>query len=241
MTTDTPLGPSPGVSTAGDRPPLPARLICLVDGFNVYHSLDDARKGLLRDGKPCSGTKWLDLKSLLSSMRSNVRGVGRVELIDVDDFTALANHIEMRKPGVVARHKAYIEALKSTGVQVVLGRFKAVSNKKCACGALVPRHEEKETDVSISVKLIELLVRDDADAIAIVSGDTDLVPAIKTARSLFPTKSVGCLFPFARANDELRNVSNFYASFGRDQYAKHQLPASIEIPGRRPIVKPSAW
>jgi uncharacterized LabA/DUF88 family protein len=214
----------------------------LVDGFNVYHSLQDALNHLQRKGKPAPSTKWLDMHRLLDNSRHHVRGAGRVRLCGVYYFTALAHHIEQRKPGVVARHTAYIEALETTSVTVVLGRFKKANSKTCpGCKALIPRHEEKETDVNISVKLFELLIQDVADAIMIVSGDTDLIPAIRSARVLFPTKAIGCLFPFNRSNDELRKVCGFYASIGADQYSKFQLPDPVQAPGRRPIKKPPAW
>lgn len=143
------------------------RLVCLVDGFNVYHSLGDAAAKL---GAPAS-TKWLDMWRLLDSHRSAVRNL-RVTL----------------------------------------------------CGTVIPRHEEKETDVAISIKILELLIRDEADAVMIVSGDTDLMPAIRAARSLYPTKPIGCLFPFNRVNNELKNVCSFYSSIGAEQYAKYQFP-----------------
>lgn len=241
---DTPPSAAALSSTQGEPPkPEPkARLDCLVDGFNVYHSLDDARAELLRAGAPSPSTKWLDMRTLVEQHLFAVAGVGKVELQTLYYFTALAHHIEHRKPGVLARHTAYITALESTGVRVVHGRFKKANPKICPqCGTSIPRHEEKETDVSISVKLLELLVRDQADAIMIVSGDTDLIPAIKTARSLFPTKPVGCLFPFRRGNAELKQACTFHASIGKEQYAKHQLPDPIVIPGRRPIVKPATW
>lgn len=231
--------PQPAPQATG-APPL-GRLDCLVDGFNVYHSLDDARADNVRGSLPSSSTKWLDMRGLLQNHRSAVRGL-KVALQSVYYFTAIAHHIDQRKPGVVARHSAYIEALKSTGVQVVLGRFKKANSKTCKqCGASIPRHEEKETDVSIAVKLLELLIQDQADAIMIVSGDTDLVPAIRTARNLFPTKAIGCLFPYKRANEELKSVCSFYASIGRDQYGRFQLPDPVHIPGRRPVAKPASW
>lgn len=197
---------------------------------------------MAKKGAPSPSTKWLNLWALCNSYRSATRGAGMVRLSSVFYFTALAHHIDQKKPGVVARHSTYIEALKTTGVIPVLGKFKKAGDKECPkCGTKILRHEEKETDVNISVKMLELLVRDEADIIMVVSGDTDLIPAIRTARNLFPTKPVGCLFPWGRSNQELKMVCSFYASIGLDQCARLQLPDPVAVQGQRVLHKPPMW
>jgi uncharacterized LabA/DUF88 family protein len=219
------------------------RLVCLVDGFNLYHSLLDAEEALRSLGGVKHQTKWVDIWRMLDSHKSQVRGAGRVELSEVYHFTALAHHVEQRKPGVVARHNTYVDALRSSGVTVVFGRFKEVQLRPCrSCGTPGLRHEEKETDVAIAAKLLKVLHADEADAVMIVSGDSDLVPAIQTARDLFPTKPVGCLFPFKRAKSRtLRDACSFYASIGKEQYPKFQFPDPIVLPSGGKIAKPKSW
>ena len=102
------------------------RTTFLVDGFNVYHSLLAASMDL--GGKP---TKWLDLRSLLSSFLP-VIGAG-AELEEIYYFTALATHLDPHRPGVTARHRLYMEALVATGVIPVLGRFKYKTVHCCGC------------------------------------------------------------------------------------------------------------
>ena len=60
-------------------------------------------------------------------------------------------------------------------------------------------YEEKETDVAISVTLLELLFQDAADIIVLVTGDTDLAPAVRTAQRLFPTKELCLRIPLQAA------------------------------------------
>jgi uncharacterized LabA/DUF88 family protein len=65
------------------------------------------------------------------------------------------------------------------------------------------------TDVNLSVKLIEYAIKDDYDKAIIVSGDTDLVPAITTIRENFSNKKVGISLTPGRHNNTLINASDF--------------------------------
>jgi len=106
---------------------------------------------------------------------------------------------------------------------------------------VVTRAEEKETDVAIAVKMLELLHLGEADAVVLVSGDTDLIPAIRTAATLFPAARIAVCFPFKRHNAELRRAVKHSFKIGKDQYAKHQLADPILLPNGHAIRKPAAW
>ena len=54
------------------------------------------------------------------------------------------------------------------------------------------RHEEKETDVAIAVTLIELFLRDECDAAVLVTGESDIAPALRLAQRQFPGKAICC-------------------------------------------------
>ena len=82
----------------------------LVDGFDLYHSLIDASRAL--DG---AGTRWLDLFGFCRSSLYLLGGDARLE--GVHYFSALASHLEPLKPDATVRHLAYIECLRTTGVQ----------------------------------------------------------------------------------------------------------------------------
>src|SRR4051812_19600996 len=53
-------------------------------------------------------------------------------------------------------------------------------------------HEEKETDVALGSKLLELFITDSCDRAVVITGDTDIAPAVRTAKRLFPAED--CLF-----------------------------------------------
>jgi uncharacterized LabA/DUF88 family protein len=230
------------------------RVAFIVDGFNVYHSVREAEK--LVAARP---QRWLDLKSLCASYLPHL---GRsATLQGVYYFSALARHLAASHPDIELRHRAYIDALRSTGVEVTLANFKVrdsyVALKHCklqlwpfrrrvrlpipGCGVIVSRAEEKETDVAIASKMFELLHLEAADAVVLLSGDTDMIPAIRTAAALFPATTIVVCFPFKRHNAELRRAVGRSFKIGKDQYAKHQLPDPIVLANGHVIRKPATW
>jgi len=210
------------------------RTTFLIDGFNLYHSLRTAENEL-RD----FSTRWLDLPDLL---RSYLYTIGdSAEIGQIFYFSALATHLEKRKPGVTVRHRNYIDCLRANGVIPVLGRFKPKEVYCGHCRKMSRRFEEKETDVAMSVKLMELFHLDAADTIVLVTGDTDLAPAVRTAMSLFARKRIWFLFPYKRKNKELAQISDGHCNIRKERYARHQLPQTIRLSSGRIIGKPDQW
>lgn len=209
----------------------------LVDGFNVYHSLKTLQ------GMSGASVKWLDLRLLCDRYLQAVRnGTGeRVDLANIHYFSALAEHLVSRKPDVVERHKEYIRAVEASGVHVHLARFKRKEVRCPICGKAFARYEEKETDVAIGLKLVEVLARKECQTVVLVTGDTDLIPAISTARRLFSHCRVGVAFPFLRHNRSLADHADF--SFKIDQRAvmKAQFPPRVVLGDGSEIVRPAGW
>jgi len=160
----------------------PARAIALIDGFNLYHAVLDLRQGYL---------KWLDLHKLCRAFLPSPQ----FALERVLYFTALATW----KPQSLIRHRAYLRALEATGVEVVTAKFKE-SKKFCrTCKASWVHHEEKETDVSIGVHLVDLAYQDTFDRALLLTGDSDLAPAVRIVKQRFPAKQIALLTPPGRS------------------------------------------
>jgi len=105
---------------------------------------------------------------------------------------------------------------------------------------MILKHEEKETDVAIAVKLFEVCFKSKADIIIIVTGDTDLSPAVKTCKELFPKKRILFAFPFDRKNKELLKLAPDSFSISKKQYINHVLSNPIKIKNQE-ICKPDKW
>jgi len=162
-------------------------------------------------------------------------------LVGVYYFSALAHHLAEEKPGTVERHEAYLECLRSTGVTVELHPFKPKDVRCKVCGELFVRHEEKETDVAIGMKVVELFTEKRCETTVIMSGDTDLKPVVSTCQTLFPDKKLLFAFPYKRMNDALKILAPGSFRVHPKQYLKHQLPNPVTLEGRQAIHMPPTW
>ena len=103
------------------------------------------------------------------------------------------------------------------------------------------RREEKETDVAMATRMLELLFLDKCDTIVLVTGDTDIVPAVKTAQKLFPKKEIVFMMPYKRHNKELANLVSRHFDISSNNYAKHQFADPFITEKKKSIHKPSTW
>lgn len=204
------------------------RVTFLIDGFNVYHSAKD----VLRLDNTDPPIKWLDIPALCQTIVRDCALPREAEINKIHYFSALATHLAAKNPGVVARHETFISALEHFGVQVHLGKFKWAGSG----------YEEKETDVAIGAMLLEVFHTDSADVTFIMSGDTDLMPAVATCRRLFPDKKICFAFPYRRMNNILKDTADHHFTIRAHQYPKHQFPNPIKRDGDAPdITCPSPW
>lgn len=143
-----------------------ARASFYIDGFNLYHAINDLDKPHL---------KWLDLKKLAVSFLSP-----ESEVVGVSYFTA---HMHWN-PTKSLRHRAYVDALESVGVDVHISNF-AKRRKYChRTGQYCKNFEEKQTDVAMALQVSADLARLSPDIIYLVTADSDYVPLIKHIRSI---------------------------------------------------------
>ena len=210
------------------------RVTFLIDGFNLYHSARQAASAL-----GIKSAKWLDLSSLCNSYLPLLGKDTTLE--DIYYFSALAKQREAKDPWVTLRHTRYLECLKATGVTVVLGRFKKKKVYCTNCRQQFTKFEEKETDVAIAVKLLEVLVSGSCDTAILITGDTDLAPAVKTAGVLCPNKQIGFVFPYKRHNKELKKLVSISFNIKSGQYSRHQFPDPFMLPSGKQIRKPDSW
>jgi uncharacterized LabA/DUF88 family protein len=208
----------------------------LIDGFNLYHSVKTASHDLGLGG---SGTRWLDIHSMSQSYLHLIDTSAR--LAEIYYFSALAKHLESKKPDVTARHKNYIECLEDTIINIELHRFKKKSILCQKCSQFFNAREEKETDVAMATRLLEILFLDKCDTVVLVTGDTDIVPAVKTAQKIFPKKEIVFLMPYKRHNKELANLVSKHFDISSHNYTKHQFADPFVTKNGKSISKPLSW
>jgi uncharacterized LabA/DUF88 family protein len=156
------------------------RVTAYVDGFNLYHAIDDLKKPYL---------KWLDLHKLAADLCAS-----NETLIGVHYFTAYATWL----PPQTIRHREYVKALRHVGVKCQVGHFKSKARKCRACGITWTQHEEKESDVAMAVQLVADAFNDVFDRALVITADSDLKPPIRTINAQFPAKAINVIAPPGR-------------------------------------------
>lgn len=197
------------------------RSMFFVDGFNLYHSLDNEPR--------FHKYKWLNLWQLALQFSHQPYE----DLKYVKYFTAYAT---WRNFDSVSRHRAYVNALQNVGVDIVFGRFqekqlrcKAVSG----CGQKYISHEEKLTDVNIAISIVESCITNKCDILYLVSGDNDLVPALEAAKRICPALEITVVLPINAKAKTLSAIchNNGYniAKINETYLATSQFPQQVII------------
>jgi uncharacterized LabA/DUF88 family protein len=208
------------------------RTTVFVDGFNLYHSLE-ARPEYHK-------YKWLDIKGLAVSFLTRLH-----KIVDVFYFTALATwHADKNK---VVRHRRLIDVYRDMDVRVVEGVFREAERFCPLCKRTYVAHEEKRTDVNIAVAMLDLAYKDTYDVACLVSGDNDLIPAIRCVRENFPLRSFRLIVPIGRSADELKKAcggDHFASQISQKHLAGNQLPdpyVTTQFDAGRMINRPYSW
>ena len=199
------------------------KVICFIDGFNIYHALDELNVDL-KTGKfshQKQHLKWLNLSALATAFITP----STQELTDVLYFSAYATWL----PDPYARHREYVAALKSVGVKDVMGHFKKKQKKCSSCGAKWIGHEEKETDVNLAISLIAAAYENRFDRALIMTADTDIVPAIKAVRLAFPEKIIDAVIPERRYRyaTELKQVCSNVIQIREHHLERNLFPQQV--------------
>lgn len=207
---------------------MPHDTIVYIDGFNLYY-------GALR-GTPY---KWLDLDRLFSLLRPHDH------LVAIRYFSALVSGPTR------ANQDTYLRALATTPrVHVTLGNFKA---KRVRClvtdcphpgSRLFETLEEKRTDVNIAVHILDDVYSGACGQVVLVSGDSDLVPALRMVRVRYPGVPIQLYVPAnhrVRAMaTELRSAADKARELPLNLLHLAQFPDPIDHEGNL-ICKPESW
>lgn len=195
------------------------RTYVYVDGFNLYHALDDLRRPHL---------KWVDLWSLSEKL---LRPNEHLEAVKY--FSAYATWREAS----YRRHQRYVSALEVQGVNAVLGRFKDKSVRCKECRETYKTHEEKETDVNIGAHLLADALQNRFDRALVISADTDLNAAVSLAREETKRKLIDVVAP------PRRKGRNSFALFeiAPGKVANSLLPEVLLDRAGRNIIRPKEY
>ncbi|MEQ1762015.1 MAG: NYN domain-containing protein [Pyrinomonadaceae bacterium] len=211
------------------------RVVVLIDGFNLYHALDYS----VVPANPYINPhryrkyKWIDLFKLGSSYVYNKADT----LNGVYWFTTYA-HWDSAK---VLKHTAFVKAQETQGVNVVFGEFKKKTKYCKVCKNNSHTYEEKQTDVNIALTLLRLAVENAYDKVIIISGDTDLIPAIKTVREMYPEKEIGVVIPIGKISEAFKKTADFYHKMKESHLISALLADPFTCSDSSTINCPATW
>jgi uncharacterized LabA/DUF88 family protein len=187
--------------------------------------------------------KWLNIQSFFESLRLD-EDVVRIRL-----FTAIVDpslHVSSKRD----RQRRYLSALKSLPkVEVILGKYQERTVTCHAAGC--PRHltyrvgEEKKTDVNIAVRIIDDAINQRTDSMVIVSGDSDLEPAVEWVRRNHPAIKNTVYVPALpdelnqRRNDSYQRMQVTCRLLPVSDIARHLPPETVTLPDGTTVSKPS--
>lgn len=213
--------------SGADGSPSAPRVFIYVDGFNLYYRL-------LKNRSDC---KWLDLKSLFTSLCRP-----QDQIVKIKYFTARVSNRPWN-PGVATRQDTYFRALKSTTYEIefIYGQFQShpvemwLSDRSAKVEVI--KTEEKGSDVNLATHLLNDAWKNLYDIAILVSNDSDMASAIEMAKSL--GKTVGWFMTDKKKpSKKLEPLMHFKKMIRPGRMLHHLLPDTI--PGTT-ITKPKEW
>lgn len=200
------------------------RICVYVDGFNLYFGMRS------KFGNP---VKWLNIYKLAESMLRENQKIQSVKF-----FTAHIKGINKQK---IARQNSYLSALGTTPIKIITGQYQVQKTRCKQCRKTSYTSEEKMTDVNIAVHMLTDAIEDNYDTAILVSGDSDLTPALAALRKHFPEKQIILAFPPNRKSKNLLQYASTHFVLGKQKLLDAQFEVEIPLPNGYILRRPKAW
>jgi hypothetical protein len=195
---------------------MPERAALYVDGFNLYHAINDLGQNHL---------KWLNmwaLGQLLIPSQSQ-------ELVKVVWCTA----IRTDDPPKMLRHREYIRALKGSGVTCLEGHFAREWRACHSCGKNWQAPVEKQGDVNLAIALIDDAYRNVFDHAYLVTADSDQAATVALMAKQFPEKKVTSVSPPGRSHcKEILAQTALKIALSQSHIERCLFPKNIIVDGK---------
>jgi uncharacterized LabA/DUF88 family protein len=213
------------------------KVITYIDGFNLYFGIREEaiRRGTIEaPDRRWYRYMWLNVDQLSRNMLN-----ANQELAATKYFTAPI----ISSKGKQERQNIYLDSLRTVpNIQIILGRFQK-DRKECnRCGHPAYHPQEKKTDVNIATHLICDALDDNFDTAIIITGDSDLVPALQTVRKLKPKKRLVVAFPPNRYSKEMQDQCHVPPiKIWEPLLRKSRFPELIKRDGLPDLICPPTW
>ena len=198
------------------------RAIVYIDGFNLYYGIRSLKKAPL---------KWLDVQALAESFLR-----GSMQLLAVKYCTA---EIKGKQSDRI-RQQVYLNALATRDkIKIIRGHFLVKGHNCNKCNHYNQSFEEKKTDVNIACEMLADAYEDRCDVAFLVSGDSDLVPAVE--KVIEKKKVVIVAIPPNRKSEELNEMATNCFSINYKRIQQCLLPQNITTRKGKTLYMPEEW
>ena len=200
------------------------RVIVYIDGFNLYFGLKE---------KNWKRYYWLNLQKLAKALLKEDQ-----KLIVTKYFTSRVSF----PPDKVKRQTTFIEALETLKkFKIYYGHYRPNDIECYKCGNIIPKPNEKMTDVNIAVEMLTDAFEGRFDRAILISADSDLSAPINKVKKLFPKKKIVVAFPPARFSIALKKISHASFTIGRKRIADCVSPDRIKKQYGFILRRPEEW
>jgi len=195
-----------------------------IDGFNPYYGIRAAHG---------AEHLWLDLEALARSF------AGPEAPLRVKYFTSWVKGDHAAQN----RQMVFIKALEAhcPNLEIHYGRFLAKKRQCRKCANIYDLYEEKKTDVNIACHVLMDVFQQRYERIYIVSGDSDLVPAVEAAKSVSPRPRIIIANPPRRKSEELCRAADASFSIKERSFQLSQLPDELSSGKGTALTRPIRW
>jgi len=210
------------------------RCIVYIDAYNWYHALF----------KHYPEWKWLNIQTFFEALRPHE------QIVAIKMFSAM---LEPASPenDAKARQERYFQALKTLPkVSIILGKFQP---REVTCRAECKRKyfvdEEKKTDVNMAVEIISDTIGSNCESMCVVSGDSDIQPALEWVVTRYKSIKVAVYVPALAAEQSSRRL-DYYRVQGLpvdcrflplSDLKNHQFPHNVKLPDNNFVCRPHVW
>lgn len=223
------------------------KTIAYIDGFNLYF-------GSLK-GTPY---RWLDLPTLVKQLCHEQNP--NCELVAIKYYTAdIKAKLSPHRNASCKAQQDYLLSLqahseaKNFKLEIIKGKYSIRVKEYYASQEPVDFDnklsvwvaEEKQTDVAIAVDLLCDVLDNAYDQLVIFSNDSDLVPALRTVKLRWPSKTIGVVAPIRgegrQPSEDLKKIADWTRHGIREnELASSQLPDKVQT-RKRAVSKPEHW
>ena len=214
------------------------RVVALVDGSNLYHSLKEFDRDPI-SGKPLGEKhhlKWLNINSLVRALLHPKND----ELQGIWYFSATAhwNDVDARR-----RQESFFQALEFTGLSTEIRGHKRNTSRCPKCQKQFKTYVENGNDVAFASRILELAFDDVFDKMLLFTADSDFVPAVETVRRRFPEKEIIVVMTSGRSRNSRELVSSASGLIKLQEYhfERNLLPAVVENRQGKTISRPDRY